>query len=127
MKVWKNIQKNLHKVTVNEATYMEELSKFRSDTKEFYEYDADKFLTKTTKGDQDTFYTHTLRYYLPYITEKKINQHKLGLGIGTMQGFERRNKESKNVYNRFTNKKGNILMNNLKTISDIFIHEKCSV
>jgi len=44
-----------------------------------------------------------------------------------MQGFERRNKESKNVYNRFTNKKGNILMNNLKTISDIFIHEKCSV
>jgi len=52
--------------------YMEELSKFRSDTKGFYKYGAEIFLTKTTKGDQETFYTHTLRYYLPYIEEKKF-------------------------------------------------------
>jgi len=106
---------------------VEELSKFRSGAKKFYEYGAETFLTKTTKGDQEKIYIHTLRYYLPYIVEKIFHQHKLLLGIWTMQGFERRNKESKNVYNRFTNKKGNILMNNLKTISDIFIHEKCSV
>ena len=127
MKVWKNIQEFWHKVTVNEATYMEELSKFRSDTKEFYEYGADKFLTKTTKGNQEAFYSHTLRYYLPYIAEKKFHWHTLGLEIWTMQWFERRNKESKNVYNRFTNKKGNVLTSNLKRLSDIFIHEKCSV
>jgi len=53
--------------------YMEELSKFRSDTKGFYKYGAEIFLTKTTKGDQETFYTHTLRYYLPYIEEKKFH------------------------------------------------------
>jgi len=72
MKVWKNIQEFIHKITVNEAMYMEELSKFRSDTKGFYKYGAEIFLTKTTKGDQETFYTHTLRYYLPYIEEKKF-------------------------------------------------------
>jgi len=44
-----------------------------------------------------------------------------------MQGFEHRNKESNNVYNRFTNKKGNVLISNIKRLSDIFIHEKCSV
>jgi len=33
MKVWKNIQEFLHKVAINEVTYMEALSKFRSDTK----------------------------------------------------------------------------------------------
>jgi len=85
IKVWNNIQEFLHNVTVNEATYMEELSKFRSDTKELYESGAETFLTKTTKVDQEIFYTHTLRYYLPYITEKIFHQHKLGLGIWTMQ------------------------------------------
>jgi len=65
MKVWKNIQEFLHKDTVNESTYMEELSKFRSDTKEFYEYGVETILTKTTKGDQETLNTHTLRYYSP--------------------------------------------------------------
>ena len=48
---------------------MEELSKFRGDPKEFYEYGAEIFLTKTTKGNQETFYTYTLRYYFPYIAE----------------------------------------------------------
>jgi len=43
MNGWKSIQEYLHKITVNEATYIEELSKFRSDTKEFYEYGAEKF------------------------------------------------------------------------------------
>jgi len=33
MKVRKNIQEFLYKVTINEVAYMEELSKFRSDTK----------------------------------------------------------------------------------------------
>jgi len=74
---------------------MEELSKARSDTKEFYEYGAKTCLTKTTKGNQDNFYTYALWYYLPYIAEKTCHQHKLGLGIWTIQGFERRNKESR--------------------------------
>jgi len=71
---------------------MEEFYKFRSDTNEFYEYGAETFLTKTTKGGQEIFYTHTLRYYLSYIVEKIFHRHKLGLRIWTMQGFERRNK-----------------------------------
>ena len=40
------------------------------------------------------------------------NTYKLGVGIFTMQGFERRNKESKATLLR-TNNKGNIMIQNL--------------
>ena len=79
------------------------------------------------KGDQETFYTHCLRYYMPKIAKQTWDEHKRGLGVYTMQGFERRNKESKNTLKRFNNMKGNILVSNLKRIFDVFEHGKTCV
>ena len=41
------------------------------------------------------------------IVEETLQKHQMGLEIFTMQGFERRNKESKNTLQRFCNMKGN--------------------
>ena len=46
-----------------------------------------------------------------YVT---LNRHKMGLGIFTMQGFERRNKESKNTLRKFCNMKWDYLSQNLR-------------
>ena len=66
---------------------------------------------------------HCLRFYIPKIAEETFQKHKLGLGIFTMQGFERRNKESKNTLRRFCNSKGDILKPNMKRLYDIFYHK----
>ena len=41
-----------------------------------------------------------------------------------MQGFKRRNKESKNILKRFSNNIGNITIPDLNRIWDIFQHSK---
>lgn len=41
---------------------------------------------------------------------------KLGVGIFTMEGFERRNMESKQVVRNHTNKKGNITLHSAKKL-----------
>mmetsp|Transcript_13585 Transcript_13585/g.20126 ORF Transcript_13585/g.20126 Transcript_13585/m.20126 type:complete len:199 (-) Transcript_13585:31-627(-) len=68
------------------------------------------------------FYSHCLRFYLPKHAEELFTEHGVGLGVFTMQGYERRNKESKNTLKRFTNHKGNILVQNMKRLWDIFKH-----
>ena len=93
----------------------------------FYEEGAKTFLTRTIIGDCETFYTHTLRYYLPVIARLTFQDYKLGLGIYTMQGFERRNKESKNTLRRFTNGKGDVLRNNVSRLHDVFQYEITAV
>lgn len=40
-----------------------------------------------------------------------------------MQGSERRKTESKNCMKRFSNNKGNVVVNNLKRVHDIFEHK----
>ena len=77
-------------------------------------------MTNRKVGDAETFYMHALRFYMPEIADETWKRHGLGVGIFTMQGVERRNKESKNCYNRFSNRKGNELLNNLSKLWDIF-------
>ena len=60
---------------------------------------------------------------MPIIAKDTLKKHNLGLGIYTMQGFERRNKESKNTLKRFSNGKGDILSPNLKRLYDVFYYE----
>ena len=81
---------------------------------------AKTFFTKSTVGDEENFYSHCLRYYLPVIARETFSVHGVGLGVFTMQGFERRNKESKNNFRRFNNGKGNILLQNIRRLSDVF-------
>ena len=44
-----------------------------------------------------------------------------------MQGYERRNKESKNTLRRFSNKKGDIVTPNLKRLWDVFYNSTNAV
>ena len=90
--------------------------------KQFYVVGGDSFRTKdiSNKGDDETFYCHALRFYFPKRMKKLYDEYKVGLGICTMQGFERRNKESKNTMKRFSNGKGNMLKNNMKRLWTVF-------
>ena len=96
--------------------YKLKLNAFKNNLKEFYEIGGRLFLTKNPAevGGDETFYFHVLRFYLPHIAKVTLDEHQLGLGIFTMQGFECRNKESKNILRRFNNGIGNIVIPNLK-------------
>ena len=60
---------------------------------------------------------------MPDIVLKTFERHGLGVGIFTMQGFERRNKESKNCLKRFTNNKDNVLIQNMNRLYNVFEHQ----
>ena len=106
----------------DKAKYKSDLEKFESNLQKFYIVGAKTFLTDKVKGDRENFYSHCLRYYLPKIAHELFELHGVGLGVFTMQGFERRNKESKNTFKRFNNRKGNILRQNLSRLSDVFLN-----
>ena len=75
-------------------------------------------------GDDETFNLHCLQFYMPMIAEITLERHKLGLGIFTMQGFERRNKESKNTLRSFCNGKGRFLTTNMRRLHDLFLYRQ---
>ena len=109
----------------NDASYVQQMDTFESNVKEFYDTGSRTFLgvNGTTDGKGETFYSHALRYYMPGIARKTYKRHRLGVGIFNMQGFERRNKESKNCMKRFSNNKGNVLVNNMKRLWDVYEHD----
>ena len=91
----------------------------------FYKVGAKSFLTGgSTAGNEETFHMHALQFYIPELVKITFDRHGLGIGIFNMQGFERRNKESKNTLKRFSNNKGNIILPNLRRLWDVFYHEK---
>ena len=97
------------------------LNTFQKKIKNYYA-GGKSFLTKgKVVGDDETFYMHCLRCYTPHIAEITYKQHHLGVGIFTMQGYERRNKESKWSYSHHTNEKDNILTQNLHRLHDLFL------
>ena len=49
-------------------------------------------MTKKEEGDCETFYLHTIRFYMPDIVDDTWKKYYFGVGVFTMQGFERRNK-----------------------------------
>ena len=90
----------------------------------FYDAGSRTFLTKAENvGNQETFYLHTLRYYMPVIAETTFKRHQTGVGIFSMQGFERRNKESKSSMNKHSNGTGNILISNMRRLWDKFEYD----
>ena len=110
----------------NEDHFKESNSKFEFDLKIFYAAGAKTFFTKRNTGDLENPYSHVLRFYLPKHAKTTWDRHQLGLGIFSMQGFERRNKESKNTYRRFTNHKHNGCVQNLRRLWDIFEYDTCN-
>ena len=110
-------------------SYEKKLKDWEDNLIDFYEVGGRTFLTKNpaNPGDDETFYFHVLCFYLPRIAKQTLEENGMGLGIFTMQGFERRNKESKNTLRRFSNNKGNVLTPNLKRLWDIFFYEQTGV
>jgi hypothetical protein len=125
MEIWPSLVTFLSttKIGIGEKDqYLNMLNTFEQNVKKFYSAGGKSFLTKATVvGDDETFYMHCLRCYIPHIAKITYDQHRLGVGIFTMQGYERRNKESKWSYAHHTNKKGNILTQNLNRLHDIFL------
>ena len=103
----------------NHDEYMMDVYNFILNVKELYAAGSNSFLTRFGEnGDAETIYMHALRFYIPWIIEDTYNKFGLGIGIWTMQGFERRNKESKETVTRHCNRKGNILLNNIAKLLD---------
>ena len=134
LELWQKITPFLVITTIkNIDEYNELKKKFVSNLKKFYTIGGISFLTKKSIssnrniGNDETFYMHTLRFFLPRIADKILEKHNLGLGIFTMQGFERRNKESKNTLRRFSNGIVNIVIGNLKRLWDIFFTGKANI
>ena len=124
LELWKQIATFLKRTTIYNKTdplhvqvmkidsYKKDMLKYKKLVKQFYAYGTNTFMTRKNDGDSETFYLHTLRYYMYDIIVDTWNTYKLGVGIFTMQGFERRNKESKATLLR-TNNKCNIMIQNL--------------
>ena len=93
---------------------------FISNMKLFYAVGTRKFLSKNKTGDDETLYLHCIRYYLPKMTKETFKEHNLGMGVFTMQSFERRNKQSNNTLKRFRNNRRNTVVTNLKRLYDVF-------
>jgi hypothetical protein len=128
LSVWVELFKFLaisHLRDRTEEQYVEQILFFEKNLKKFYDAGSRTFLTTGAEvGKEETFYLHALRYYMPEVVRTTYDRHKLGVGIFSMQGFERRNKESKHcMRNCSSNNKGNSVMNNLGRIYDVFMHE----
>ena len=95
---------------------------FESDVRSLFKHGKVTFLLH----ENVSFYFHCLRFYLPQIARHTFDNHGLGLGIFTMQGYERRNKESKNTINRFCttqHKTDKLLVNNIKRLLYVYLFE----
>ena len=128
LKLWLSIFRFLRITYIEEGgenEYMNRIQTFNTELKLFYSIGRRTFLSApgTTTGTNETFYLHTLRYYMPVIVRDTFDRHGTGVGVFTMQGFERRNKESKNCMKRFSSTRGNAMINNIKRVWDIFEYD----
>ena len=97
--------------------YVNDMDKFNDWVEKFYSYGNNTFMKLVKNGDSETFYLHTLRFYMPDIIRDTWELHGVGVGIFSMQGFERRNQESKRIMQNHTNNRGNIIVQNLIRLS----------
>ena len=51
-----------------------------------YAVGENTFLTTNHIGDEETFYLHVLRFYIPHLSKITLQKHQMGIGIFTMQG-----------------------------------------
>ena len=120
--LWPKISEFMCITTIDDhPAYIEQaLPNFVANVTEFYAVGSRTFLSHKINITKETFYFHCLRFYLPARAQTIYNRHRVGLGVFSMQGFERRNKESKQVYSRFNNHIDNDMICNLNGLQDIF-------
>ena len=96
------------------------IDKFEQNITEFYLVGSTSFMKRKLVGDSETYYLHCLRFYIPKLARQTWERHECGIGIYSMQGFERRNKESKSIMNKFNNNKQHRIPQQLRRLWDIF-------
>ena len=125
---WHGMTEFLGLTKVNDrAIFNSKLEEYVHLAKELYAAGSRTTLTKNNEGDRETSYFHVARYYVPKIAKETYENYGIGIGVFTMQGYERRNKESKNTLRRFSNKKGDIVTPNLKRLWDVFYNSTNAV
>ena len=66
MEIWKSITPLFIISTIEDSNaYRKEMLTFNKKVKMFYAVGKTNFLTKNNTADNETFYLHCLRYYLP--------------------------------------------------------------
>ena len=122
LKLWTRIEHILKISRISsEDNYRVLLEEFPQLVNEFWEHGKKSFLNSgTNNGFHETAYLHTLRYYMVDIMQTTFQRHNCGVGIFTLQGFERQNAESKRVYRRSYNNKSNPCCTILNKLLDIF-------
>ena len=101
--------------------YMEKLDVFEKNLKKFYQKGKYTYLRE---GDVPSYF-HFFCFYLSQIAVTTYQRHNLGLGIFTMQGFERRNKESKTLLSKASTLNRNspaLLVNNIRRLQQLFVY-----
>ena len=107
---------------ITDESYQDSLACFKTNVRSFYACGKHTFLST---GDEP-FYFHCLCFYLPRIADITYTRHKLGLGIFTMQGFERRNKESKSMIRKSCSLNRNspsLLVNNIRRLLQVYWYD----
>ena len=100
-------------VTVNssvlyDGAYFNSMRYFEEDIETFYKAGKNCFLLGNSGRSEyagETVYLHTLRFHTPRLMRKIWKKHGLPIGCFNMQGFERRNQESKRIFRTHYNKK----------------------
>ena len=101
LKLWTGIEQTLKigKVYCTEKSYIKRMDEFQDVVDSFWEHGKKSFLNRgRLKGFYETSYLHTLKCYMSKLIKITWERHCCGVGVFTLQGFERRNKESKRIY-----------------------------
>ena len=107
--VFRDITEFINITSIEEQDDCEtKLEKFIDIVTALCDHGGKSFLRASSAGDAESFCLHCLRYCLPQIARRVCDDCGFGLGVFTMQGFEHRNKESKNVMRRRSNLKHNL-------------------
>ena len=100
------------------------IDQFEKNITKFYDVRSTSFIKDKRVGDRETYYLHCLRFYIPKLARQTWERHQYGIVIYSMQGFERRNKESKNCMKKFNNNKQHRIPQSLRRLWDIFFCRK---
>lgn len=77
--------------------------------------------------NEEIFYLNSVWFCIPNIARGMWEISGAGIVIFTIQSCERRSKESKNTFRRFTNNKGNVNPQSLKRLWDLFCYKCCNI
>ena len=120
LKLWPDLYKFLVKAKVG-PNYLKEVKVFGKNAKIFYEASKKLFLSEGTNiGKKGTSYMHILRYVPGPLAKLIFEPYGVGIGVFTLQGYERRNQESKNIFVRHTNRLYNFLTQILRKLTENF-------